>query len=477
MTSGAFVPSTRLRCAACGAAPAASDPFPARCPHAGKDDADHLLERVLAPTRATFDRGGSAQPFVRFRELLHSYSRARAGGMSDEAFVAMVNELDAAVARVDRGFAATPFAVSAGVATALTMGAEAVWLKDETRHVAGSHKARHLFGLLLHLEVSERLGLVTRAENDRRGLAIASCGNAALAAATVARATNRPLDVFIPTDANPSVVEKLQALGARVAVCERREGVAGDPCVHGFREALDRGALPFCVQGNENGLTIEGGMTLGWELASDWARLGLEPKRLLVQIGGGALASGVWQALREARTMGVIGSLPALHAVQTRGAYPLRRAYVRVRATALEKLGVAHALAVEDDSLDVELADRLRAHDAAGAITEALAYARTHRSEYMWPWESAPHSVAHGILDDETYDWLAIVEGLLFSGGWPVIADEPTLVDARALAQNRGGIHADATGAAALAGLVALRKQGRVEPNETVVVLVTGVER
>ncbi len=477
MSSGAFVPATRLRCAACGAAPAASDPFPATCPHAGKDDADHLLARVLDPARATFDRGGSAQPFVRFRELLHSYARARAGGMSDEAFVAMVQSLDDAVARVDRGFATTPFAASAGVATALDMKGGGVWLKDETRHVAGSHKARHLFGLLLHLEVSERLGLVKRAENDRRGLAIASCGNAALAAATVAHATNRPLDVFIPTDANPSVVERLQALGARIAVCERREGVPGDPCVHGFRDALARGALPFCVQGNENGLTIEGGMTLGWELASDWARLGLEPKRLFVQIGGGALASGVWQALVEARAMGVIGSLPALHAVQTRGAYPLRRAYVRVRAAALESLGVAHALAVEDDSLDVELAERLHMPDAAGAIASALAHARAHRSEYMWAWEQAPHSVAHGILDDETYDWLAIVEGLLVSGGWPVIADESTLLEARSLAQNRGGIPADATGAAALAGLLAMRKQGRVEAGETVGALVTGVER
>ncbi len=477
MTPAAPPAVSRLRCAACGAEPAAGEPFPARCPNAGTDDADHLLARALDVSRVTFDRGGSAQPFVRFRELLHSYWRARAGGIADAEFVALVESLDAAVARVDRGFAATPCAPSPGVAAALGMTAGEVLLKDETRNVAGSHKARHLFGLLLHLEVSERLGLAGRAGSDRRGLAIASCGNAALAAATLAHATGRPLHVFIPTDANPRVVERLQSLGARIAVCERRQGVPGDPCVHAFHDAVARGALPFCVQGSESGLTIEGGMTLGWELAADLAARGATPERLFVQVGGGALASAVWQALAEARSLGVLQALPRLHAVQTRGAYPLRRAYARVRGDALERLGIAHALAIEDDSRDPDLAGRLLASDGRAAVREALAHARAHRASYMWPWESAPHSVAHGILDDETYDWLAILEGLFASGGWPPVVDEPTLVETRALAQGPGGIPADATGAAALAGLVALRRDGRVAADERVAVLVTGIER
>jgi threonine synthase len=471
-----FVPLTRLRCAACGATPAASDPFPSACPNAGADAADHLLVRELDTARVRFDAGGT-QPFVRFRELLHSYTRARAGGMSDAEFVAMVTELDEAVARVDRGFAHTPFAVADKVGAALGMSAGRVWLKDETGNVAGSHKARHLFALALHLEVSERLGLTTRAESDRRGLAIASCGNAALAAATIARAANRPLHVFIPGDANPRVVEQLHALGAEIAVCERQEGVAGDPCVHGFRAALAQGALPFCVQGNENGLNIEGGMTLGWELAADLRDAGVAPTRLFVQVGGGALGSAVAQALREGRALGVIAALPRLHCVQTYGAYPLRRAYARLRDEVLDGLGVTHPAAVEDVSRDAELAERLLAPDARQVVAAALAQARAHRSRYMWAWESAPHSVAHGILDDETYDWHALVEGMLETGGWPVLADEPTLLEACALAKGPGGIPADATGAAALAGLVALRRSSAVGADERVVVLVTGRER
>ena len=40
--------------------------------------------------------------------------------------------------------------------------------------------------------------------------------------------------------------------------------------------------------------------------------------------------------------------------------------------------------------------------------------------ECMWPWEGELTSLADGILDDETYDWLAVVEGMLDTGGSPL---------------------------------------------------------
>jgi len=466
--------ATRLACAACGAAPGPADPYPFACPNAGRDGADHVLERVLDPSRARFERDGDANPFVRHRALLHSHTRALAHGMSDAAFTALVEELDAAVARVDgAGFRETPLRRSAVLCEAL--GAE-VREKDETGHVAGSHKARHLFGLALHLEVSERLGLTTRAASDRRALAIASCGNAALAAAVVAKATGRPLRVFVPTDANPAVLARLHALGALVGVCPRDARVAGDPCVHAFHGAAREGALPFCVQGSENGLTIEGGMTLGWELAGQLARTGESLTRLFVQVGGGALASATVQALREARALGVNGRLPRLHAVQTAGARPLRRAWARARDRALGLLGEPPGPPEPDASADAALAARLARADAGGAVDEVLRHAREHRGGYMWPWEGVPHSVAHGILDDETYDWHAVLRGTFETGGWPVTADEAALVEARDLA-NRAGVPADATGAAGLAGALVLKRAGAFGSGERLGVLLTGRDR
>ena len=95
----------------------------------------------------------------------------------------------------------------------------------------------------------------------------------------------------------------------------------------------------------------------------------------------------------------------------------------------------------------------------------------------MSPWETPPHSVAHGILDDETYDWLAVVEGMLRSGGVPAIVDEATLIEANALATQTTGIAADETGTAGLAGALELARRGAFAPGEQVAVLFTGARR
>jgi threonine synthase len=255
--------------------------------------------------------------------------------------------------------------------------------------------------------------------------------------------------------------------------------VLGDPTYHRLQQALERGALPFTCQGNQNGLAIEGGETLGYELVSQLTAAGQHLDRLFVQVGGGALASAVAQALAEARELGVLERLPRLHAVQTRGAYPLVRAYERVAAYLTQRLGPSpatpHALAEPTDPQ--ERADRLQALLRAADAPRELAWIAHHRSAFMWPWETEPHSVAGGILDDETYDWWAVVRAMLASGGYPVVVDEPVLREANTLAVETTGIDVDPTGSAGLAGLIELRRQGLVEAHEAIGLLFTGVRR
>jgi threonine synthase len=210
-------------------------------------------------------------------------------------------------------------------------------VKDETGNVSGSHKGRHLMGVLLHLAVMEASGLIDPAQ--RPDLAIASCGNAALAAAVLARADGRRLRVFVPPDADAGTAERLRGLEADVVVCPREPGALGDPTYLRLRAELDRGALPFTVQGTENGLAVEGGQTLGYELVTDLADLPGGLDHLIVQVGGGALASSCVQALVEAAELGALGRLPRLHTVQTFGAHPLQRAYGRVRALLPDESG------------------------------------------------------------------------------------------------------------------------------------------
>jgi threonine synthase len=455
-------PLSTICCPACGYLADPADPYPFRCPRAGTDDADHVLTRVLDPAVVRFPPAPApvsdpalvpvpdTNPFLLYRTLMHSYHVATARGLPDGAYRDLVDELDVAVAAVDgRGFRATPFFRSPGLSAALGFdGDGGVWVKDETGNVSGSHKGRHLMGVLIHLTVMERCGLLDPAA--RRGLAIASCGNAALAAAVVARAGGWALTVFVPPDAEASVVRQLNDLGAQVVTCPREPGVPGDPAYLALRKELARGALPFTTQGPENGLAIEGGLTLGYELATDLAPGRLD--HLIIQVGGGALASSAVQALREAADLGALGAMPAIHTVQTTGAHPLEQAYHRVRAL----------LPPEPDP---------------DAIRKTMAQAAQHRSAFMRPWPAAPASVAAGILDDETYDWRAVTEGMLATGGRPLVVTEETLIHANLQAVARTGIPVDPTGSSGLAGLLEMRRSGHVGDHDRVAVLFTGIQR
>ncbi len=506
-----------VQCAGCGYAADPDDPYPFRCPRAGSDDTDHVMTRVLDVAGAVFPRGmlaggvvspdgvmsphgvvspdgGSGNPFLRYRVLLHPYHVAAAHGLSDEDYCELVSGLDSSVAEVDgHGFRVTPFFRSAELSSSLAFAGDGgVLVKNETGNVSGSHKGRHLMGVLIHLAVMERVGVLDPV--DRRDLAIASCGNAALAAAVVARAGGWRLTVFVPPDADKSVVRRLHELQAGVVICPREPGVAGDPAYLRLREELDRGALPFTTQGNENGLTIEGGETLGYELVSALQAMPGGLDHLIIQVGGGALASACVQALREANDLGALQRLPRIHTVQTMGAHPLERAYQRVRALLPAEPDAdpvradadpvrADAGAVQADADAVRAdADAVRADAGAvradaDAVRAAMADAAARRSAFMWPWEEEPKSVATGILDDETYDWRAVVEGMLVTGGQPLVVSDDLLVEANSLAVAKTGILVDPTGSSGLAGLLALRRSGVVAPHDRVAVLFTGIQR
>jgi threonine synthase len=451
---------TGFRCVTCGATLDIAAVFPWRCPNATDTDREHVLRIVssLAPLRPTDD----PNPFVSFGPYLAWYAFARAHGMAPDACDALVREVDAQVASVaGTGFLVTEFRRRAALSDELGFSEEGgVWVKDETGNVGGSHKARHLMSILLHLRAAESLRLAPwSSAADRPPLAIASCGNAAIAAATLAAATEWPITVFVPPWASSTVVDMLAGLGALVQECPRLDDdAAGDPCIHRFRETVAVGAIPFSVQGPENALCLDGGRTIGWEMTE---ALGHFMDRVFVQVGGGALASCLGSALRGA------GIHPAVHAVQTAACAPLARAWER-----------------------------------SGALVGGRASAATSWRECMWPWEPADdlahapresdpapplgarslaarslaaRSLADGILDDETYDWLGVLDAMSGSGGAPVVVGEDLIARAHVVAARTTRIDASATGTAGLAGLLEIRD--RVADDERVAVIFSGVQR
>ena len=236
--------------------------------------------------------------------------------------------------------------------------------------------------------------------------------------------------MFVPTWADDGIVARLRELGAEIEVCPRRDDdPPGDPCVLRFREAVVAGAIPFSCQGPDNGLTIDGGRTLGYEMAATAAAL----DELVVQVGGGALASSVGQGLAEAVGLGRLAAMPTIHVVQASVHAPMVRAWQRRRPTW-----------------------------------------RSHRHELMWPWEPPGASVATGILDDETYDWAAVLELLEATGGQAISVSEDELITANETARTATGIDVSPTGSAGLAGLEALRRDGVVSRDHSAAVLFTG---
>lgn len=360
----------------------------------------------------------NANPFIRYRERLDSYQRAIAGGLSDEWFVELVERTDAEVARVDgSGFRVTP--VVDGSALAAAAGLDiSLWVKDESANVGDSHKARHLFGVALHLLVDEALGAPVADV-----LAIASCGNAAIGASVIARALDRELAVFVPTWADEVVIDRLDHLGSTVVRCERREGESGDPCYLRFKEQVAEGSRSFSVQGTDTATTFDGGRTIGWELADQVPEL----DRVYVQVGGGALATAVSMAL---------GGVP-VYPVQSEGCAPLERAWSKLQP-------------------DLDFGD-----------------AATHPDDFMWPWEDEPTSLATGILDDVTYDWLPLLRQVAAAGAHPIVAPEPFVERAYALAHAHTDIPVCATGTAGLAGLLTEPPA----PGSKVALLFTGLDR
>lgn len=419
------MPTVGWQCAVCGATSSIEAALTWRCPNATDTDRHHAPQ--LVQTDVAWQPTDDANPFLRFRGALAWDAFAAAAGLDDQQRMALVRELDDQVAAVaGTGFVVTPFARADALSEQLGFTADGgVWVKDETHHVAGSHKARHLFGILLHLVTAERTGLAPWTAANRPPLAIASCGNAAIAASTLAAAVQWPIRVFVPADANPRVSARLQELRATVVECPRLPSdPPGDPCVHRFREAVADGAVPFSVQGTENAWCHDGGRTIGWEMAGE------RFDRVFVQVGGGAFASCVGAG---------IGSGARLHAVQTRACAPLERAW--------------------------ELADSVGGPGAVAA----------HWAEVMWPWEHVGHSAADGILDDETYDWLPLMGAMYASHGSAVVASEDDVLMANEVGCRATGIDASHTGTSGLAGLMALREH--VADDERVAVIFSGVRR
>ena len=250
-----------------------------------------------------------------------------------------------------------------------------VWVKDETGNVSGSHKARHLMGLMVHLLVVGERARARRSARSRppghrelRERGARRGGRGAAPPAGRSRSSSRPT----PTRGSSTGCE---ALGAQVdRLCPRDAGASrATPRTTASRRPSRAGAIPFTVQGNENGLAIEGGLTLAYEMAA-----GCERGR---HVDRPRRRPGRRRRARRARAP---------------------RASRRRRRSASRKPAPPATRSRREGGGSV---GRVRTGRCANGSTPSpstpleahVRFAATHRSAFMWPWETgaAEHRPRH----------------------------------------------------------------------------------
>jgi threonine synthase len=256
----------------------------------------------------------------------------------------------------------------------------------------------------------------------RRGvgtITTASTGNAAVATAFGAAAAGMRAVIFVSTDCQPEKLALMTRAGAWVF--QVREGYAA--AVDLSRAAartfgwLDRNT-------GVNPLTIEAKKTVAFEV---WEQLGRWlPDLMIVPVGDGPTLVALDKGFAELVSCGLATRQPRLIGIQAERCQPLVRAWLGAPAGPAEL-------------------------DPATTVADGIA-------------------VVHPAIGD------AVLAAVRRGGGGMVAVTDDALLSAVATLAGRAGVGAEPAGAAALAGLESVIKDGLADPSETVVLLVTGRE-
>ncbi len=293
------------------------------------------------------------------------------------------------------------------------LGLRGLYLKDDTRNPTSSFKDRPM-----------TVGVSKAFEFGFDTVVSASSGNAAAALAAYAARAKLQCVTFVPEVASPGKIAQLLAYGAKVfRVRGLKKGE--DPTVKMLRLTTEKfGWYPCPSFGPFNPYQAEGPKTMSYEICEqlDWRT----PDWEFAGVGAGGLIGGNWKGYLEFERLGLISSKPRMVAVQSAGCAPVVRAYEKNRG-----------------EFEIE------------------------------PWEK-PDSIATGLMDPLPWDGDAALTAIRSSKGSAVAVSNDQILQAQKQLAKLEGIFAEPSGVAALAGLQKMQQDGKIEPDELVVVEITG---
>ncbi len=260
------------------------------------------------------------------------------------------------------------------------------------------------------------VGVVKALEGRRRTVTAASTGNAASSLAGIAASVGLPTVIFVPERAPEAKVAQLLLFGATVFMVRGSYDQAFDLCLQASHKygwySRNTAYNPYLSEGKKTA-ALEICEQLQWQA----------PDRIYVSVGDGCIIGGLGKGLRDLLALGLIEQSPRLIGVQAEGSAVLARAWAQ-----------------------------------GGEEIEPCAPS------------TLADSISVGIPRDRVKALRAVRET---GGAFTVVSDEEILEAMRILAQE-AGVFAEPAGAAPLAGLRRDLHEGRVDPRERIVLLVTG---
>ena len=263
--------------------------------------------------------------------------------------------------------------------------------------------------------LKDRASIIAVMRAEGRTVACASTGNAASSLAVQAASVGLPCYIFVPHNAPRAKIIQLLMCGAIVFAVQGSYDDAFDLCIEACNAFgwynRNTGYNPYLVEGKK---------TVGFEIAEQlqW----LVPDSVLVPTGDGCIISGVYRGFEDLYRLGMIKDMPRLIAVQAEGSPAIVRA--------LEGDGVVRPYPAQ--------------------------------------------TIADGISVSLPRNGAMAVRMIRASGGFGItVSDEEILAAEKELARLTG-VFAEPSGAASYAGLRRLLDEGKIAPDEQVVLLVTG---
>jgi threonine synthase len=267
----------------------------------------------------------------------------------------------------------------------------------------------------------DRASAIAVVKGREKGAAVittASTGNAAAALSGLCASVGQKNVIFVPQSAPPAKIAQLLVYGSTVLLVRGTYDDAFELCLQAAKEFgwynRNTGYNPYMTEGKK---------TAAYEICEQltWHA----PDRIFVPVGDGCVIGGIHKGLKDLMALGWIKTMPKLMGVQAAGSAALYEAW-RTGMDAMQMTPIdAQTIA---DSISAGLPrDRIK----------ALAAVRETGGAYV------------KVTDDE------------------ILAAIPILAQ-------RAGVFAEPAAAATYAGLVKAVADGLMDPDERIVVLVTG---